>query len=81
MTPNRDILRSRDSLDEFTRCYHTFLSELERHHPAVKTLPVFPSVPVSAAITLGRGLMRDAHPTLQIYDRAGDSYTFALELN
>jgi hypothetical protein len=38
-------------------------------------------VPVSAAISLGRGLMRDAHPTLQIYDRDGHGYSLALELN
>ncbi len=81
ITPNRDVLRSRASLDAFARCYHSFLSEIEREHPSVRSLPVFPSVPVSAAITLGRGLMRDAHPTLQIYDREGDGYTFALEIN
>jgi hypothetical protein len=81
ITPNRDILRSRASLDAFARCYHRFLSEVERDHPSVRNVPVFPSVPVSAAITLGRGLMRDAHPTLQIYDRIGDAYAFALEIN
>jgi hypothetical protein len=81
VTPNRDILRSRTSLDAFTRCYHGFLSELERDHPAVKSLPVFPSVPVSAAVTLGRGLMRDAQPTLQFYDRTREGYSFALEVN
>jgi hypothetical protein len=81
ITPNRDILRSRASLDAFARCYHGMLSELERDHPAVRALPVFPSVPVSAAITLGRGLMRDAHPTLQIYDRVDSGYALALEIN
>jgi hypothetical protein len=79
--PNRDILRSRSSLDAFTRCYHAFLSTLERDHPAVKAVPVFASIPVSAAVALGRGLMREAHPTLQIYDRVGDNYGLALEIN
>ncbi len=81
VAPNRNILESRASLDAFTRSYHAFLSELERNHSAVRSLPVFPSVPVSAAISLGRGLMRDAHPTLQLYDRDGDGYTLALEIN
>jgi hypothetical protein len=81
VTPNRNILRSSASLDAFAASYHQFLSELERDHPTVRDLTLFPSVPVSAAISLGRGLMRDSHPTLQIYDRDGDGYAFALEIN
>jgi SMODS-associated and fused to various effectors sensor domain len=81
VAPNRNILRSHASVDTFTQSYHAFLSELERDHPTVRVLPVFPSVPVSAAISLGRGLMRDSHPTLQIYDRDREGYTLALEIN
>ena len=49
--------------------------------PAARSIDVFPAVPTSAAIALGRGLMREAQPSLRIYDREGNTYTFAVEIN
>jgi hypothetical protein len=80
-TPNRDILRARASLDLFAACYHDFLSHVEAQHPRVEAVAVVPAVPVAAAVALGRGHMRDAHPALRVYDRTNDSYEFALEIN
>lgn len=79
-TPDRDIFAARGSLDAFTACYHRFLSELEHEHPTIETLDVVPAVPLTAAIALGRGRMREVHPVLRIYDRAGDRYALALEI-
>ncbi len=80
-TPDRDILRSPASLQAFEHCYHGFLSRLEQDHPAARAIDVFPAIPVSAAVALGRGLMRDAHPALRVYDRDDDTYTLAVEIN
>jgi hypothetical protein len=79
--PGRDILRSQASLAAFAETYHAFLADLEQRHAYCRELTVFPAVPVSAAITLGRGLMREAQPALVIYDRVGASYVAALEIN
>ncbi len=80
-TPHRDILRSRQSLENFTSCYHMFLSSLEVSHKAADKIHLFGAMPVTAAVMCGRGLMRDAHPTLLVYDRSGEGYTYALEVN
>lgn len=81
-TPNRNVLASPVSLQNFADTYHGFLSELEARAPRVSTVEVFPAVPVSAALIIGRGLMRDVHPSLRIFDRDGEqSYEFALELS
>lgn len=79
--PGRDILRSQASPAAFAETYHAFLADLEGGHADCRELTVVPAVPVSAAITLGRGLMREAHPALVIHDRVGPSYAAALEIN
>lgn len=81
VTPSRDILRARQSLGNFATCYHAFLSELEKNMKAARELHLFAAVPVTAAVLCGRGLMRDAHPALIVYDRTGSGYQFALEVN
>lgn len=79
---DRDIFSAHGSLESFTTCYHRFLSEFEAAHPGAAAIDVFPAVPVTGAIALGRGRMRDVHPKLRIhdYDHASDSYPFALEI-
>ena len=81
VTPHRDLLRSCESLQAFEHCYHAFLSRLEQERPNARAIDVFPAIPVSAAIAVGRGLMRDVHPSLRIYDREAASYTLAVEIN
>jgi hypothetical protein len=81
VTPNRGILRSRQSLANFADRYHAFLSELERDMKVARELHLFAAVPVTAAVVCGRGLMRDAQPALIVYDRTGSGFEFALEVN
>jgi len=81
VTPNRDVMSSPASLQSFALTYRNFLSMMEAHAPGVGTLDVFAAVPVAAAVTLGRELMRDVHPALRLYDRNDNgSYVFSLEL-
>ncbi|MVN91482.1 SAVED domain-containing protein [Mucilaginibacter aquatilis] len=80
-TPNRDILRSKASYENFSKTYHGFLSQLEVSHKSCKQINLFPAVPVTAALACGRGLMRDAQPAIIVYDRSGTIYKPALTVN
>jgi hypothetical protein len=81
--PSRDVMRARASLDNFARAYHDCLGEIEAARPKPAAVHVLPAVPVTAAITLGRGLMRDAQPAVRVYDRAQPNtpFMYALEIN
>jgi hypothetical protein len=81
--PSRDVLRARASLDNFARAYHDCLGEIESVRPKPATVELFPAVPATAAVTLGRGLMRGAQPPVRVYDRTEPSqpFEFALEIN
>jgi hypothetical protein len=70
--PSRDVMTARASLDAFAATYHRFLGIVERDHPDCAQIEIFPAAPASAAVELGRGIMRDAQPDLVIYDRQID---------
>ncbi len=81
--PSRDVLRARASLDNFARAYHDCLGAIEASSSKPAAIDLLPAVPATAAITLGRGLMRGAQPAVRIYDRAQPRapFQFALEIN
>lgn len=70
--PSRDVLTARASLDSFASTYHRFLSAVEHEHPECEQIEVFAAAPASAAVQLGRGIMRDSQPGLAVYDRGTD---------
>ncbi len=77
----RDVLGAAGSLANFADAYHRLLARIEKEHPSCTEIEIYPACPASAAITLGRGAMRDAQPALIVYDRAGDgSFQHALDL-
>lgn len=77
-----DIFRSRGAVDAFAVSYRGFLATVEREHPGLEAIDVFPAVPLAAGVTLGRARMADVHPPLRIHDRDGDGgYSFALEID
>lgn len=63
------LISSPAALASFESEYRTFLARLERDHGKIAKAAIFPAVPVSAAVTLGRALMPDVSPVLVIYDR------------
>lgn len=79
--PCRDILAARASLGVFADTYHRFLTIVERDHPDCREIELFAAAPASAAVQLGRGIMRDVQPNLIVYDRNADrSFERALAL-
>jgi SMODS-associated and fused to various effectors sensor domain len=68
----RDLLGARISLDHFADAYHRFLATTEAQHAACDVIDLFAAVPVTGAVQLGRGLMRDVQPGLRVHDRGSD---------
>jgi hypothetical protein len=81
VTPSPDVLATAAALDNFTAAWRGLLAHTEAEHPGLAQIEVFPAVPVTAAVAIGRVPMRDVHPQLRIYDRTPDGgYEFALEV-
>lgn len=79
--PNRNIFRNKVSYENFTKSYHQFLSQLEIDHKGCKNIHLFSAIPVSGAISCGRGLMRDTHPGITIYDFTEKVYKPTITIN
>lgn len=74
--PAPGLIGSADALDAFSRTWREVLATVEAQHPGVQNLPTFSAVPAAAAVSMGRHLMRAAHPPLHIYDRVAGSNTY-----
>lgn len=81
VTPNPNILESSESLEKFSRAYINLLADIEKHHKGSTAIHLFVAAPTTAAISLGRGLMRHVHPALHVYDWVGDGYQKAITVN
>ncbi|WP_276967311.1 HNH endonuclease [Chryseobacterium sp.] len=79
--PNRDIFLSKKTYENFVKMYHQFLSSLEIEQKSCKNLHLFPAIPISAGIACGRGLMRNIHPALIVYDFAEKEYLPTIKIN
>jgi hypothetical protein len=80
--PGRNLLAARESLDAFADAYHRFLATVENDHPQCEAIELFVAAPASAAVQLGRGIMREAQPPLHVYDRISDGrFELALSLS
>lgn len=80
-TPSPDVIARPESSDNFARAWRDLLAHLEHAHPGLTAVNVFPAVPVTAAVSIGRAPMRGVHPTLRIHDRTGSGgYEYALEV-
>lgn len=68
------------TLDAFSRAWRQILARIEVDHRGADSIAVFAAVPAVAAISMGRHLMRAAHPPLDIFDRVTghDTYQFTV---
>jgi len=68
-TPNNDFLKSRDQLRLFRQKFRLLLDRIKARHGQDVLLHVFPAVPVSVAVEIGRVWMPKADLPLCIYDQ------------
>ncbi|MDK4733941.1 HNH endonuclease [Rhizobium sp. CNPSo 3490] len=65
---NNDILRTQSDLALWRRELRAVLENIKDRHARTDIVHVFPAVPVSAAVELGRVWMPKAHLPMRIYD-------------
>lgn len=83
MPASVETICSQAALDNFLHCWRDLLATVEHDHAGIDSVSVFPAVPVTAAIAIGRALIRGAHPKLAIYDLsvATGRYEFAMDIS
>ena len=81
--PHNDFLKSREHLSEFRRVFRKLMDEIKARHGQNNRLHLFPAVPVSVAIEMGRVRMPKADLPLLIYDQNNGTggFSFALEIS
>lgn len=80
--PNNDYLKSRQQLSEFRKIIRKLLNKIKSTHGQDKVIHIFPSIPVSTAIDLGRVWMPKADLPLEIYDenRSNGGFLHAISI-
>ncbi len=80
--PHNDFLKSREHLAEFRRMFRKLMDEIKAKHGQNNQLHLFPAVPVSVAIEIGRVRMPKADLPLLIYDQNNGvgGFTFTMEI-
>ncbi len=68
VAPGNDTLRCRRHLRQFREACRELFRRVNVEHPHLDALHVFPAMPVSACIELGRVHQPKADPPLEIYD-------------
>lgn len=79
VAPTSGLDRSQATIDNFRTVWAQLLADLELV-PNLTSVALFPAVPVTFAITLGRCLVRGRSPALMVYDLADGQYHLALEV-
>lgn len=81
MESGPSVISSPAALASFERTVRSFLSHVEKEHGKIAEISVFPAVPLSCAIALGRTLMPHVSPSLLLFDRNEQNQFFsALEV-
>jgi len=76
---NPSLINSRQALLNFETAVRALLAKIEKRHGKLTHINLFSAVPLSAAISIGRVLMPNVSPTLNVYDR-DDKGNFFLAL-
>ena len=78
--PRRTFLKSQEQLELFSNTFRELLSEIREAHGEHTEIHLFPAIPNSVAVQIGRLLLPKADPPLHIYDyhRGLGGFTFAL---
>jgi hypothetical protein len=68
--PHNDIMRRRGDLGEFRRLLRSLFNEIKARHGESAQIHLFPALPVSAAVEVGRIWMPKADLPLTVYDQS-----------
>jgi len=68
-TPSNDFLQSKKQLKAIRECFRSLFDRIKNKHGQNAELNIFPAMPVSAAIELGRVWMPKADLPFTIYDQ------------
>jgi hypothetical protein len=67
--PHNDIFRRLEDVAALAKIFRTALDDIKNAHGEDMRVHLFPAIPVSAAVEVGRSWQPKAHPTLRIYDQ------------
>lgn len=65
--PHRDFLQAKEQLELFRGEWHSLLSELREKHGEKCEIHLFPAIPNSIAVEIGRCLLPKVDPTIIVY--------------
>lgn len=68
-TPHNDVITSRHQLSELRRLLRTLLDRVKASHGQTTPVHIFPALPVSVAVELGRVRMPKADSPWKLYDQ------------
>jgi hypothetical protein len=69
VNPNNDCIRSKKDLHSFREIFRTTLRRIKTTHGTDKLINIFPAIPLSVAVEMGRVWMPKADLPMVIYDR------------
>jgi hypothetical protein len=80
--PRRSFLVAKEQLELFRVRWYELLSDVRAKHGEACEVHVFPAVPPSVAVEMGRALLPKSDPYLVVYDhdRTSGGFTSALTL-
>jgi hypothetical protein len=81
-TPSTTLVRVPQDVHDFGLTFQGLMGLIRTRHGEQCTLHLFPAIPVSLAVQVGRVLLPKVHPPLRLYDydakRKGFSYALTL---
>jgi hypothetical protein len=85
-TPGRDYLQAQEQLELFTREWRELMTRIRATHGPKCEVHLFPAVPASVAIEMGRAMLPAADPVMHLYnlektDAQNSQFKFALTLH
>lgn len=80
--PMPDSVVAKEQLEDFRGVVRKLLLRIRRQHGGSATIHIFPALPNSLAVELGRALLPKSDPRMEIYDfnRRGGGWSHALTL-
>jgi SMODS-associated and fused to various effectors sensor domain len=84
--PGREYLQAQEQLELFTREWRELMTRIRATHGPECEVHLFPAVPVSVAIEMGRAMLPAADPVMHLYnlektDAQSSHFKFALTLH